>query len=113
MHELSLCRSLVGMIEDQAAVHQYNRVRTVHLELGTLCCVEAEALRFSFDAVTRGTLAEGATLDITETRPGAWCRPCGHSVSVARRSDPCPACGGYKLTLSGGDELRLKQLEVD
>ncbi len=101
------------MIQDQAAAHRYNRVRTVFLELGTLACVEPAALRFSFDAVTRGTLAEGAVLEIVETRPDAWCHACGHAVSVARRADPCPDCGGYGLRLSGGDELRLKRLEVD
>ena len=113
MHEMSLCESLIGVIEDQATAHHYSRVRGVFLEIGTLACVEAEALRFCFDVVTRGTLAEGAALEIIETRPEAWCLACSRAVSVQQRFDPCPECGGYQLQISGGDELRIKELEVD
>ena len=113
MHEMALCESLIGVIEDQAEVHAYSRVKTVFLEIGPLACVEPEALRFTFDVVTRGTLAEGAALDITETRPEAWCPACRHSVSVDQPFDPCPDCGGHRLELSGGNELRIKELEVE
>ena len=113
MHEMALCESLIGVIEDQAGVHDYQKVKTVFLEVGALACVEPEALRFSFDLVTRGTLAEGAALEIIETKPEAWCFTCGHAVPVRQRFDPCPDCGSYQLQLSGGDELRIKELEVD
>lgn len=113
MHEMALCQGLMGVIEDQASVHDYSRVKAVVLEIGRLACVEPEALRFSFDVVARGTLAEGAALEIIETRPEAWCLACGHAVQVEERFDPCPDCGGYQLQLSGGDELRIKELEVD
>ncbi len=113
MHEMALCQSLIGVIEDQAAVHHYSRVKAVYLEVGTLACVEPEALLFSFDAVTRGTLAEGAELNIIETRPEAWCLACSRAVTIQQRFDPCPDCGGYQLQLSGGDDLRIKELEVD
>ncbi len=113
MHEMALCNSLIGVIEDQAKVHAYSRVRTVYLEIGTWACVEPEALRFTFDLVARGTLAEGAALEITETRPEAWCPSCRHAVPMTQRFDPCPDCGGHDLQLSGGGDLRIKQLEVD
>lgn len=113
MHELALCESLIGVIRDQAEVHDYKKVRTVFLEVGTLACVEPEALRFSFDLVTRGTLAEGAALEIVRTEPEAWCFACGKGVAVQQRFDPCPDCGGYQLQLAGGDDLRIKELEVD
>jgi len=113
MHEMSLCESLIGVIEDQATVHDYRRVNTVRLEVGTLACVEPEALRFCFDLVTRGTLADGAELQIIETKPEAWCLACSHAVPVLQRFDACPDCGSYQLQLTGGDELRIKDLEVD
>ncbi len=113
MHEMSLCESLIGVIEDQASVHDYKRVRTVFLEIGSLACVEPEALRFSFDLVTRGTLAEGAALEIIKVTPQAWCFACGRTVTVQQRFNPCPDCGGYRLRLTGGDSLQIKQLEVD
>ena len=113
MHEMSLCESLIGVIEDQATVHDYRRVSRVRLEVGTLACVEPEALRFCFDLVTRGTLADGAELQIIETKPEAWCLACSQAVSVLQRFDACPDCGSHQLQVSGGDQLRIKELEVD
>jgi hydrogenase nickel incorporation protein HypA/HybF len=113
MHEMAICESLLGVLESEAARHNYNRVRMVRLEVGSLAGVEPEALLFSFDVVTRGSLAEGAALEIVETRPEAWCLNCSHAVAVQQRFDACPDCGGYQLQLSGGDELKIKELEVD
>jgi hydrogenase nickel incorporation protein HypA/HybF len=38
---------------------------------------------------------------------------CSAAVPLARRGDPCPACGGYQLTVTGGDQMRVSGLVVD
>ena len=69
MHEMSLTESIVELIEE-GRKQGFSRVRVVRLEIGALAQVEPEAMRFCFDAVTRGTLAEGARLDIASARGG-------------------------------------------
>lgn len=113
MHEMSLCQGIVRILEEQAAAHDYKRVRTVRLEIGPLATVEPEALKFCFDAATRGTLAENAKLEIITTAASAWCFSCGETVTISERNGVCPSCGGYRLQVTGGDELRIKELEVD
>lgn len=114
MHEMALCESIVQLLQEQAAgPERYRSVKTVRLEIGQLAGVELAALRFGFDVVSRGTLAENARLEIIE-RPGqAYCFSCENSVVVRRRFDPCPGCGGYRLQVTGGDQLRVKELEVE
>jgi hydrogenase nickel incorporation protein HypA/HybF len=113
MHEMSLCESLLQIIERQAASHAFTRVRAVRVEIGALACVEPEALRFCFDAAARGTLAEGAVLEIV-TRPGeAWCWDCQAVVPLPDLTAPCPQCNGYRREARTGDDLRLKELEVE
>jgi hydrogenase nickel incorporation protein HypA/HybF len=113
MHEMSLCQGVVRILEEQAAAHDYKRVRTVRLEIGPLATIEPEALKFCFDAAARGTLAENAKLDIITTAASAWCFSCGETVTISERNGVCPSCGGYQLQVTGGDELRIKELEVD
>ena len=113
MHELSLCAGIVDVLREQARTHDYARVKTVRLEVGELAGVEVEALRFGFDVAARGTLADGATLDIVAVPGSAWCVPCAREVSTRHRFDPCPCCGGHRLRLLAGDELRIKELEVE
>ena len=113
MHEMSIAEGVIQLLEEQAAAQGYSRVRTVWLEIGPLAAVETEALRFCFEAVTRGSLAEGARLEIVEVPGIAWCLGCSRSVPVRQRYDACPHCGSHHLQITQGDELRVKELEVD
>ena len=64
MHEVSICEGILGVIEDQARVHGFSAVRRITLEIGAFAGVEQTALRFGFDAVMRGSVAEGAWLGL-------------------------------------------------
>lgn len=113
MHEMSLCENILQILQDHAASQGFTRVKRVWLEIGGLSGVEPEAMRFCFAAVMRDTLADGAGLEIIE-RPGqAWCMQCARAVTIGRRFDPCPECAGYQLQVTGGDEMRVKELEVE
>ena len=112
MHELSLCEGILRIIEDQAAVRDYRRVKTVWLEVGALAAVEVEALRFGFDVVMKESIAADARLEIIEVPGRAWCLQCMKTIEIAARYDACPECGGHQLQVNGGEELRIKELEV-
>ena len=110
---MSLCEGILRILEEHARSQGFGRVRTVWLEIGALSGVEPEAMRFCFDAVMRDTLADRARLEIIE-RPGeAWCMQCADKVTVVQRFDACPVCGGLQLQVVGGDEMRIKELEVE
>jgi len=113
MHELSICEGIMQVMEDQARTENFSQVAAIRLEIGPLAGVELDALRFSFDVVTRGTIADGCRLEIIETEGRAHCLKCDHTVSLKRRFDACPRCGGYGLHVTGGDELRIKDMEVN
>jgi hydrogenase nickel incorporation protein HypA/HybF len=110
MHEMSLAESVLGIVEESARREGLSKVKEVRLSIGMLAAVETEALRFCFDAVVRGSVAEGAVLAIEETPGSAWCFGCSVSVTVAARGDPCPRCGGDRLQVNGGTEMRVKDL---
>ncbi len=113
MHEMSIAEGIIQLLEEQAACQGFVRVRTVWLEIGPLAMIEPEALRFCFEAVSRNSLADQARLEIIE-RPGlAWCLGCGQQVPVRQRYDQCPECGSHQLQVIQGEEMRVKELEVE
>ena len=112
MHEISLCENIRTLLEEQATQQNFERVTRIWLDVGPFSCVEPEALRFGFDAVMRGSLAEGAVLEIEAPAGTAKCLNCGASVQVSDRFDPCPDCGATELRTSGGDALRVRKVEV-
>lgn len=112
MHEMSICESLVQTIERHAAAESFSRVLKVRLEIGCFAGVEAEALRFGFEVVARGTVAEGAELDILPLPGQAWCFDCSETFEAGNHAADCMKCGGSRTRVTGGDELRIKDLEV-
>lgn len=113
MHEMSLCESILQVLEQQAEAQQYSKVKTVWLEIGALSNVEIDALRFSFDVVVQGSIAEHARLEIIEVPGQAWCMPCSRNVVVQQLYDLCPDCGSHQLQVNSGDQMRIKELEVE
>ncbi len=113
MHEMAISESIVGILEAEARRQKYARVRKVRLEIGALAGIEPEALRFTFEVVTKGTLAQDALLEIIAMEAQAWCLACERTVPICRRFDACPECGGYQLQVTAGEEMRIKDLEVE
>jgi len=113
MHEMTLCESILQILESEAGKQGFSRVKTVWLEIGELSSVEIDAMRFSYEVVTRDSLADGSTLEIIRVPGTAWCMQCARSVNIKQRFDACPDCGSYQLQVTGGDEMRIKELEVE
>lgn len=112
MHEMSIVEGIRTAIEDAARANGFSRVTRVRLEIGRLAGVERAALDFAFDVVLRGSVAEGASLQIIDIPGRAACFDCGKTVEIEHRLDICPDCGGTRLLVQGGDEMRIKDLEV-
>lgn len=112
MHELSLAESMIQIIEDAAVAQKFERVRVIWIEVGSMAGVEAEALRFCFDAVARDTVAQGARLEIVDVPGYGTCLECGNNHPATNLLDACPACGSFAVQVSGGTGMRVKELDV-
>ena len=110
MHEMSIAEGVLGIVCDTARAGGLERVSEVRLEIGAFAAVEPAALRFCFDAVTRGSVAEGAALEIDEIGAAGWCFACAQDVAIAARGDACPRCGSAALTVTRGTEMRVKDI---
>ena len=113
MHEMSLAEGVLQIIEGAAQKQNFSRVRTVWLEIGQLAGVEAEAMKFCFDAVMRDSIAQDAELVIIELPGQAWCMACSDTVHVQALFDACPKCGSHQVQVTGGNEMRVKELDVE
>ena len=113
MHEMSLCEGILDIMESEAEKQQFKQIKKVWLQIGDLATVEIEALKFCYDVVVKNTVAMGSELIIEHITGKAWCLNCCQSVSVTTKFDACPDCGNYQLQLTQGDELRIKEMEVE
>lgn len=113
MHELALMESVAEIAAEEARKQGACRVRVVRLQIGALAHVAPAAMRFCFEAVTRGTVVEGAMLDIVRLPGEGWCVDCARTIALEERFGACPECGGRRVRVTAGDEMRVHELEVD
>jgi len=112
MHEMSLMESVLEIVEDEAKKAGATSVKAVKLVIGELSHVEPEAMAFCFEAVVRGSMAEGARLEIERTPGRGWCLDCAETVALSERFGACPKCGNHRVQMTAGDDLRVGELEV-
>ena len=111
MHEYSIVRSLLESAERTAREHRAVAVERIHLELGEQAGVEVDLLRFAYEQARRGTLCQGADLEIRWT-PALWeCSVCGLPIERGRPLQ-CPECE-LPARLVGGGEIVLERLELE
>jgi hydrogenase nickel incorporation protein HypA/HybF len=104
VHELSLASAVVDTVERHA---DGRRVRVISLRVGALRQVVPESLELYVDLVGRGTVCEGARLELELVRARLAC--CGGEWEPP--SFRCPKCGGGGRVVSG-DEFLVESIQV-
>lgn len=110
MHEMSITQGIIDICEQHAGGR---RVIALDVEIGELSGVVPEAIEFCFEACSQGTLLEGARLNIIPIRGMGRCQECGCNTPLASIHDPCERCGGYGVAITAGQEMRVREIEVD
>jgi hydrogenase nickel incorporation protein HypA/HybF len=113
MHELSIMESALDLALAQARKAGSQRIYSLRLRVGTLSGVVPEALEFAFEALSSGTLAEGATLTIESVPARFWCAGCLREFQSDNLFAECPVCHRPSGELRAGRELELASMEID
>jgi len=113
MHEIGLMMSILESVEESAREAGATRVTRIDLSVGEMTEAVGEALEFAFDALTEGTLCEGAQLQVEYVKPFSRCLDCGCEFEHDRYHLACPDCDSWNTRLLAGRDLFIKSIEVD
>jgi hydrogenase nickel incorporation protein HypA/HybF len=114
MHEMSIVEALLDQVQEEVdRAGCRGRVTKLDLAVGRLSGVCADSLRFAFELLAPGTVAEGAAIDIQEPPAECVCRDCGRRQPIEDLVIECPACGSGQIALVGGRELVLLTIDVE
>lgn len=112
MHELGICRSLIDVaLSAMAERRSAGRATALQVEIGRFTAVVPDSLRFYFEVLSRGTLLEGASLEIESIPLRTRCGSCGRETEPDLPSLLCAHCGGI-VEIVTGRELRLVSVDV-
>ena len=98
-------------MEDVARKNNLKSIHKITLKVGKLRQVVPEFLKFAFESLSEGTLAERADLVIEEISITMKCQSCNKIFTVDRSMYVCPYCDEVKLTILTGKEMSLETIE--
>lgn len=112
MHEVSLMQDALILAAQEAKRAGGTRVHRLMMQIGPLSGVVPEALSFAFEILAKGTMAEGASLEIEAVPIVCYCTGCAREFTPPDMYCECPACGQVSLDVRRGREMQLSALEV-
>ncbi len=82
MHEFSMAEELLDVVKVNATANNAKRVISIKIRLSEISSITPDALSLSFEAVSKGTIAEDASLIIERSPVVVRCKGCGLEGAV-------------------------------
>lgn len=115
MHEFSICQSIIDTVIKETENQELDNCRLlkVRLIVGQLRQLVSEYLIFAFNVLAKGTIAEGASLEIKNLATAILCLDCSYKGETAKDTIICPKCHSVQVDIINGKELLIESIEVD
>ncbi len=110
MHETMVAESLVNSIIAEAAKNEGKPIKA-KMSCGLLNTVNDEVLTFAFEAISKGTICEGITLEIEHKAMKGKCKDCGKEFDFEIVEPRCSHCGCDSFELLPDPPLLLEEIE--
>jgi hydrogenase nickel incorporation protein HypA/HybF len=113
LHELSICQSMIRIVDATMKDHPGATLRRIYIDVGRASTVEPLLLRDAFESASTGGPYEGTELVINEIPFVGRCRACDKDFGYKEFALGCPNCGSTNIEIESGLELNIKEIEVD
>lgn len=113
MHEFPITEQIIKIAEERAIQAEAVRVTKVSLVVGDYSGFIGESIQMYFDIISKGTLCEGAVIEIERVKPKLQCGSCGAYFERQPMSFQCPHCGGEGGPTEIGKEFYIDSIEVE
>ena len=113
MHELPIAESILEIAQRHGKQADATRISDIYLVIGQLSSVIDDSIRFYWDMISEGTLAEGARLHFRRVPAEFSCQDCEAKYQPESEDFSCPQCGGARVKLIAGGEFQVEAIEVE
>lgn len=113
MHEASIAQSILDIVIETAMKNNVSKIKAVNLIIGKLSAIEKDSLTTAYDVLKEGTIASESTLNIDIIDIKGRCNDCGYETTYEDYYFACKKCGSYNVEILEGEELSIKDIEVE
>ncbi len=113
MHEYPITEQIVKIASQKAKESNARRVTRITLVVGEYSGFIGESIQMYFDIISKGTLCEGAMLEMDNIKAKWRCPRCEIDYVRKPLSFACPECGEDGEPTNIGKEFFVKSIEVE
>jgi hydrogenase nickel incorporation protein HypA/HybF len=113
MHELSVTESILEISLRHAKHANANRITNLYLVIGQLASIVDDSVQFYWDIISKGTIADGATLHFRRIPATLLCTDCNQQYNPGEDGFSCPKCRGSHVKVIAGEEFFMEAIDVD
>ncbi len=111
MHEFPEVQAMIRQACAQALAA--GRITRLKIAVGEASGHDPRHIEAHFAKASRGTRAEGATLEFIHEKLAASCAVCGAEFKADAAALACARCGGTELVITAGKDVRLAGIEAE
>ena len=114
MHELGIVMKVVEQVEKVATDNKVNKVTKVNMEIGEVSSIVPELFRDCFEwAKKRTEHLKEAELNLVVLEGISFCQTCRKTYKTTEYAKKCPYCGSEETYLVTGNEINIKNIEIE
>ncbi|MBY8982471.1 MAG: hydrogenase maturation nickel metallochaperone HypA [Candidatus Lokiarchaeota archaeon] len=121
MHEFAFALDIFEITEKTAKKYNAKKVTTIFLEIGELTLIVPELLKESFKIITKGSIVDGAKLNIQILPGQIKCRNCNNTSNVIITKESkltglqlfkCEKCESINTEIIEGKKMNIKNIKI-
>jgi len=113
MHEAGIAGYLIEVAAQHLERVPHGAVRRLNVRIGEMAGVNPDSLDFAFECLSKGTVVDGARLEVERVPLAVDCDACGRRSPVHDYVFRCAACGADAVRIATGRELQFVSIDAD
>ena len=113
MHELAIVEGILDAVIPEVQKYDVSRVLSIKLKIGELSGVVPYCIHEYFKVAAKGTIAEGAKIEIEKIPIGIECPDCGYHGTIEKGQYTCPSCQSTHFRIVSGKEYFVDSVEAE
>ena len=114
MHEYSITRSILDILDKIAKENKVKKVKRINFEISSIAHIEPDSIKFYYDFLTKeNSVLKSANLKFKKKKPEIECEDCKKTYEVDNFFiSECPKCSSKKIKIADYEELKIVSVEA-
>jgi hydrogenase nickel incorporation protein HypA/HybF len=110
MHELSIAKNIIEIVEENITANDNCLVESVEIEVGKMSGVVKDALDFAMEELKINSVLQHTKFNYIEVETLFKCNSCLKTFNSNSNFDPCPECGYPFMDIIEGKDLIVRKI---